>query len=236
MAQAIVNKDDRLYARLTLADLFFHIPPHLHPRISERWRYSTERPFPEFAPYAAFVLTLEIFFRIAVASNLIAAERVSNRTDITYLFYLPFCTLFVSSDNLHRRCDPLFLRSNQEFVWGSDLKAALKKINEHFLQLPEHEREKGISRFASVPPAGNLVSDLWGRHLRAGYRAEPPAKLDPEKEAELVRRFKEFSKQPTLDAPASDDEMISIKRRVRRKRGSWWQVPKDMPTPKEDDD
>lgn len=74
--------------------------------------------------------------------------------------------------------------------------------------------------------------------MRRGYRAEPDVKLDPEKEAELVKRFKEFSKQPTLDSagPANaDDEMISIARSVRRKRGNWWQVPKDMPDQKDDD-
>ncbi len=93
---------------------------------------------------------------------------------------------FVSSDNLHRRCALLFMRPKQEFIWGIDLKAALKTINAHFLQLPEAEREKGISRFASSPPAGNLVADLWDRHLRRGYRNEPGMKLDPKKEAELV--------------------------------------------------
>jgi hypothetical protein len=29
--------------------------------------------------------------------------------------------------------------------------------------------------------------------------------------------------------------MISISRSVRRKRGSWWQVPKDMPDTGDDD-
>jgi len=34
--------------------------------------------------------------------------------------------------------------------------------------------------------------------VRRGYRDEPDVKLDPEKAAELVKRFKEFRKQPTL--------------------------------------
>jgi hypothetical protein len=131
------------------------------------------------------------------------------------------------------------MRSNQEFIWGIDLTAALKTINAHFLQLPEGEREKGISSFAGSPPAGNLVAELWDRNLRRGRRDEPDVKLAPEKEAELVKRAKEFRKQPTLGSanPANDDddEMISIERSVRRKRGTWWQVPKDMPDQKDDD-
>ena len=157
------------YARLALANLFFHVPAHLHSHIVERWRDAAEPTLDKFAPYAAFVLTIEVFFRIAVASNLIAAERVSNRADITYLFYLPFCMVFVSSDNLHRRCASLFMRPNQ---------------------------------------------------------------------AELVKRLDAFRKQPTLDsadAANGDDEMMSIARSVRRKRGSWWQLPKDMPDHEDDD-
>jgi hypothetical protein len=235
-AQEIVSRNDRSYARFALANLFFHIPSQLHPRISERWRNAGEPTLDKFAPYAAFVLKIEVFFRIALASNLIAAERVSNRTDITYLFYLPFCMLFVSSDNLHRRSAPLFMRQDQEFVWGVDLKVALSTMNKHFLELPQELREKGISNFASSPPAGNLVSDLWDRHLRSGYR-EPRVKMDGEEEAKLVKRFKEFHKQPTLKTSADrgEDEMISIARTVRRKRGSWWQVPKDMPDQQDDD-
>jgi hypothetical protein len=237
-AQEIVNRKDRSYARLALANLFFNIPAHLHPGIIARWRTAGEPTLDKFAPYAAFALTVEVFFRIAVASNLIAAERVSNRTDVTYLLYLPFCMAFVSSDNLHRRCAQLFMRPDQEFIWGIDLKAALKTINAHFLQLPEDEREKGIPSFAGSPPPGNLLADLWDRHMRKSYRDEPDVRLDPEKEAELVQRFKAFRKQPTLEVadPATlDDDMISIVRSVRRKRGSWWQVSKDLPDQKDDD-
>jgi hypothetical protein len=49
----------------------------------------------------------------------------------------------VSSDKLHRKTAPLFTRPNQEFVWGHDLKPALKAVNDHFLELPEAERERG---------------------------------------------------------------------------------------------
>ena len=172
---------------------------------------------------------MELFFQIALGAGRIGAERPSNRTDIAYLFYLPFAMVFVSSDKLHRNTAPLFMRPDQSFVWGLDLKAALKSINEHFLKLPEAEREKGISAIAHVQPAGNLVADLWDKFLRKGYRDEPQVKMEPEKEAGLVKRIKAFSKQPTVGGPGvsmDDAEMVSVERRVRRRRGSWWQVPK----------
>jgi hypothetical protein len=228
-AREIVNGKDRPMSRFALAALLFHIPPHLHPQLVERWRREGEPTFDKFAPYAAFVLTIEVFFRAAMASGLIGTERASNRTDIAYLFYLPFCTLFVSSDKLHRQCAPLFMRSDQEFVWGMELKPALKAVNAHFLQLPEHERDKGITFFAHAPPPGNLLSDLWDRHLRSGSRADPQLERDALKDSELINRFKAFREQPTLEgAQAEEDlEMMALEHSVRHKRGSWWQLPKD---------
>ena len=146
--------------------------------------------------------------------------------------------LFVSSDHLHRRCAPLFLRPDQEFVWGVDLKPGLTAVNAHFLQVPEAEREKGIMSFAHAPPVGNLVADVWDRYLREGYREEPKAiQRDPEKDAELMKRFKEFHKQPTLRPGelGGEDEIMSVERSVRRKRGNWWQVPKDLQDPPDKD-
>ena len=159
-ADALVNGTSKPLARLALAAQFFRIPQQLHEPIIRRWQSSGARTLSEFAPYAAYALTVEIFFQVALGARLIGGERPSNRTDIAYLFYLPFSMVFVSSDDLHRRTAPLFMRSDQELVWGLDLKPALKAINDHFLQLSENERDKGISSFARVPPEGNLVAEL----------------------------------------------------------------------------
>jgi hypothetical protein len=120
MAQATVKGTNNILARLALAALLLHVPQHLHRAIFAAWERDGRRALSEFAPYAAHVVSVEIFFQIALAAGLIATERPSNRTDISYLFYLPFCTLFVSSDKLHRRSAHLFMRQDQEFVWGID--------------------------------------------------------------------------------------------------------------------
>lgn len=120
-----------------------------------------------YAPYVAHVLTVELFFQIALVSHQISSGRTTNRTYISYLFYLPFCMLFVSSDRLHRRCAPLFLRSDQEFVWGPELKQDLAKLNQHYADLPDSTKERGIMSFASTPPReGDFqVAHPWDRHL-----------------------------------------------------------------------
>jgi hypothetical protein len=98
------------------------------------------------------------------------------------------------------------------------------------IEIQPHEREKGISKFAPSPPDGNLVAELWDRFLRKGYRDEPPVEMSPEQEAEVLKRLKEFTKgRPRQDGVSGkDDEMISVQREVRHKRGSWWQLAKDF--------
>lgn len=128
MAQSLANGTDNPYSRLALAIQFFHIPNNLHPAIARAWQDTGKRTLPEFAPYAAYCLTVELFFQIELGAGLIGGERPSNRTDIAYLFYLPFSMVFVSSDDLHRRTASLFMRPEQAFAWGIDLKAALKTV------------------------------------------------------------------------------------------------------------
>jgi hypothetical protein len=98
-------------------------------------------------------------------------EPCINRMDIAYLFYLPFSQVLVSSDKLHRKCAPLFLRHDQHFVWGIDLKADLGKLNSHYLTLPGSEQEQGIMAFAHLPPKdGDFLTariyDRFGEHWR----------------------------------------------------------------------
>ena len=188
------------------------------------------------APFAAHVVAVELFFQIALASNLISAERKSNRTDIAYLFYLPFCNIFVSSDRLHQNCVPHFLRPNQTFVWGPDLKAGLQRLVGHYLSLPETEKEKGLVGFAPTPPAGDqdgLVGKLWDLHLKRAWRNERKIDLSPQLRAGLENWVKELSTLSGItraDAAAalSDPSFVTMNRLCRKKKGSWWQVPRDI--------
>ena len=192
-------------------------------------------PLTDYAPYAAYVLTVELFFRISLASKHISTSRPSGRMDIAYLYYLPFCQAFVSSDNLHRRCAPLFLRDNQEFVWGEDLKVALSKLNALYMQFPEETRFKGIMSFAGEPPKeGNcLVQTLWDRY-HPGWRRKKKETLprDSLEQAELIRKLNKVAQSPRVE-PSGEEELamgdprfMLFQRRVHLKRGNWYQLPK----------
>jgi hypothetical protein len=201
--------------------------------IIERWISQACKLFSEFAPYAAHVLTVEVFFHVACAAGLLACDTHS-WLDICYLHYLPFCMVFVSSDKLHRRCAELFMRPDQQFVWGIDLKKDLLNLNLSYKQLPEEIRKKGMSFFAGVPPkdGSNLVSNIWDRHS-PGWRLRDERSATSKAPIDILNRISEFSSATPLlreqvDFDPQDPDVLFIKRRVRRKKGSWWQVPSDM--------
>jgi hypothetical protein len=142
--------------------------------------------------------------------------------------------VFVSWDRLHRNCARHFLRADQEFVWGPELNADLARINQHFSLLPE--QEKGIIAFASTAPdlEGSLARRLRARHLRPGID-DPPQSTQRRGPAdqELVRELNRWKDAPEVRGHSRDlmdrePDMLTIERRVAKKRGSWWQLPKDL--------
>jgi hypothetical protein len=205
-------------------------------RIFEQWRNASCPPLTTFAPYTAHVLTVQFFFCVAVAARVIS-ERPSNRIDMAYLFYSPFCQLFVSSDKLHRNVSPLFLRANQEFVWGPDLKRSLAELNQHYSSLPETTKQAGIMSFAPHPPTDSetLVARLWDRLFSRRWRMKRRRRKAPTSDGVLdfineIRNAVDKPTAPTTDRCPSgtSTRAIMLKRRVRRQKGSWYQVPKDL--------
>jgi len=236
LAGRIVHGGVKPFDQIQLVFAFVDIPNELMHPILERWSVDRYRPLSEYAPYVAHVLTVEIFFQIALGAGLISAERASNRADIAYLFYLPFCHVFISADKLHRRCAPLFLRAKQDFIWGPDLKADLRRLNDHYAQLPAEIKDRGISHFATEPMGEetDLIIRLWDRHL-PGWRAtrRPSKPISAYSQHELLGRMNGMRSAPTTEPPSFADpnfdlSELSIERHVLRKKGAWYQVPKDL--------
>lgn len=162
---------------IKLVLIVLNADPRVEELAVERWKASGRATLAEYAPYAAHILLVEVFFQVALGSERIGTSLNSNRTDIVYLYYLPFCKVFVSSDRLHEKCAPLFLRQDQSFVWGHDLKRDLQRLVNHYAALPDEEKEKGVICFAQTPPRDDtecLVGKLWDRHLTT-WREERPA-------------------------------------------------------------
>jgi hypothetical protein len=235
IAVELIQSRTQPFEQMALLFSFIDIPPELQRPILQRWSIDQYRPLAEYAPYAAHVLAVELFFQISLAANLISDGRASNRVDISYLCYLSFCMVFISSDKLHKKCTGPFLRKNQDFVWGPDLKSELGRQNTEFSKLPTAVQETGLMKFARTPVGneGDLLLNLWDRHTPGWRRRdEKSTPLTPEAEKMLVEQMRSFTKSPTAAPPERFDEaeldQMAIERLVPKRKGNWWLLPKDL--------
>lgn len=237
LARSVVDDTGASYERMKF--VFEMIPVEAdRDRIYAMHRAAGFPPLRKIAPYTAHVLDIEIFCRLALKKGLISAERPSNRVDIAYLNYLPFCQVFVSGDNLHRRTAPLFMNSSQMFVWGPDLKADLRRINELHLDTPAEVREKGILAFAAYPPKEGdfLTAKIWDQ-MNSRWRDPKKLRLDPGKlqvhVREMMDGLRKSADAGNTKGPIDLDkaDALIIDRRVTQKKGSWYQMPKGIAQP-----
>lgn len=235
MAKALVHSRYEPEQQIGLLFSFVHVPHRLQGDIIHRWSQADFPPLTSHAPYAAHVLMVEIFFQISLAANLISSERPSNRADIAYLFYLPFCHVFVSGDKLHKLCAPEFLSKKQDFIWAPDLKSDLARINRELMETSEQERQVGLHKLAPYPPGdpSKLTVALWKKHAPGSANSEEDSlPMSPEAERNLVEHLNSFTKAPTAPEveDLSNDELqsVSIERLVPAKKGSWWLIPKKI--------
>jgi hypothetical protein len=231
----VQSTDERPLDRLKFALIVLGLPPRAEPFLAAEWEKAGFKPLIEYSPFAAHVLTVELFFQIALAANLISTQDVNNRTDISYLFYLPFCMLFVSSDRLHQHVAPLFMRPDQLFVWGQDLKGDLRRLVEYYIALPEAQKEEGIFAFARTPPKNDtgLVSQLWDRCLRPWRDSVQTPERDPLKDEAILKELKRLINRPAvpaheIDGDSEDVAMMTVQSRVRIQRGSFRMFSKEI--------
>ena len=238
LAQSVTNTTRFPSLPLSMAVKLMNLPRYQHGPLMQAWKDAGQPSLSTFAPYAAYALTVEIYFHIALAAGLESSKRPSNRIDMAYLFYLPFCMMFVSSDKFHRRMAKPLLREDQKFIWGPDLKNDLKKINDHYSSLPETEREKGVMKLATCPPSDGdfLTTDLWNLWMPdATYASATHAPPDTGKDhsSPSFDRFKAFIDGETLPAsvplPASEDiNTMALPRSIPIRKGSWYLLPKEL--------
>jgi len=198
--------------------------------IVARWIYLGQKPIMEYAPYSAFVLKVDLIFILAMYKGIISDQRPSNGVDVDYLKYLPFCSVFVSQDKIHKMLFPFLKREKQQFLWGIDLKISLKLVNEYFMGYPEEIKEKGIYCFATQPPVGfdNLVADSWevfmGKKL---YRGKQDLHF-PKKNEKLANMMDGFTPIDESMINSENLDFISIQKKINKRKGSWYILPVDI--------
>lgn len=203
-----------------------------------RWRNVGKPPIRLFAPYFTYVLSVDLFFYIAIAADLISRGRASHKIDIAYLYYLPFCMVFTSNDNLHAKIAPFFLRNNQTFILGTEIKEDLVKLDAYYSTFSPEILERGIMSFARRPPHDNsfLITRLWNKHMNKDWKDEENVASKPvvgaaDKIMKMMRDLKDNGVPvPDSTVISSDQEGHSmiIERKVLAKKGKWPRFPKEM--------
>ena len=88
------------------------------------------------------------------------------------------------NDKLHSDIIPFFLRENQTYVSGTELKADLANLDRHYDALPDDVKKRGVMSFAFYPPDEPfLVTQLWDKHM-SPKRREQKSAIQNESESE----------------------------------------------------
>jgi hypothetical protein len=207
--------------------------------ILARWKAVGQPSFRIFAPYTAHVASVDLFFYVAMGSDLISRERPSHKIDFSYLYYLPFCNVFTSGDKLHISIAPLFLGKHQEFIRAADLKADLGNLDKYYSSLPSAILNRGVLTFAKYPPVDQpcLVSRLWDKYLPLWRKHQSESELEPPRDkardAAIVREMNRFTNNSTPIASEThlapeDLDCVIIKRLVPIRQGKWKLLPPEV--------
>lgn len=191
------------YKMLVMALYYLHVPTEYHTRILARWKYFGRPALSNFAPYAAYVLKVDMFFNFLIARGLISDQRPSHKIDFTYFYYLPFTVVFSSNDKLHKKMAPLLMRKNQKFVEQSELKKDMAALTKYYEELPDEVKKTGTMNYAEFPPregdflTSRLYDEIYG-DLSPNWRdyaEREPAPRDPEEDKKILRRAHEIMAQ-----------------------------------------
>ncbi|MGB7581374.1 MAG: SEC-C domain-containing protein, partial [Sedimentisphaerales bacterium] len=188
-------------------------------RVFIRWERGEYKLIKDFSPYAYYCFNALVLFYFGLICNFIGT-RPTNKIDLEYIYYLPFCMVFVSNDNFHKSIAGTFLNSDQTFVAGEDLKADLKNLSYEWGKLGEHRKDVWGAQYGFGPPANgkSITFQLWKRFFPhwepGGKRIEPKSSDD---EAKLVERMKnlvnsQISKD-TSQVPLDDSEADFVVRK-----------------------
>lgn len=211
--------------------------------VVKRWETAGRPRLIDFLPYSCHVFKVDLVYYLGVNGGFISSVRVSNKADLAYLYYLPFTMVFVTGDKLQLRVAPLFLGKRTSLVNATDLKVALKEMDDYHDQLPDEVKAQGVMSFAGgypPPTMDNVVTRLWDTHMRPDWRDiqkrkdaglpdddGPPSKTVREMMDEIEKSTPIAPGDPGFEASENPD-ILTIERRMFVHRGKWRMVSKEI--------
>jgi len=220
------------------------VPERFQKKIRKRWSSTRQSviPFNDFAPYAAHVLKILWFFYLCVEKGFLHLShkgKPTNIIDLSYLFYLPFTMVFISSDKYHKIIAPLFIDKEQIFIDGKELKKGLAQLADFYKTLPKEiiENRGMINLTTNHPPfLETPISKIYDQLLGITWRksaedfwgkVSEPLPSNPE----LIKQLKKESEVRQVidarDVSSSDDAASMVfKKMVPRQRAGWNMLPR----------
>jgi hypothetical protein len=103
------------------------LPAPVRHAVVTGWQ-KTDATLARAAPYAFHCIRVLLMLLVGMTHKTLSA-RPTNRIDAEYLLYLPFCSVFVSDDKLHKQLAPALLREDQRFAALRDFQNELAKAS-----------------------------------------------------------------------------------------------------------
>jgi hypothetical protein len=153
-------------------------------------RFQSKRPrqsIEEFAPYAAFCLKANLL--LGFGGILLRRRHPHDLRDLEYCYSLPFCEVFASDDNLHKKLVPILKRPNQMFV-GLELVEDLRRLGNDWNRLTTPEKIAFVhaNRNTPLPNPGSIVRRIWECYRGPNAPDDDPADLEPDNFAKEIMR------------------------------------------------
>lgn len=183
------------YRTLSTALEMFDQPESSKRHVKKHWAAYGRPAIRHFLPYTHHCMRVFTLFGQGVGLGLIP-QRPTNVIDLQYLFYLPFCMVFTSADNLHHDLVPLFITENQRYVKGDALQAALRELVTYYGQHEAELKATGMMGFARYPPLSHdtivhqLYDDLMPRWRKNALA--PQKKITPEESERMMTEMRPF--------------------------------------------
>jgi hypothetical protein len=116
IAARLVHTKVRPRDQLALLSIFVDIPTHLHAQIIVRWETAGFPALATYAPYAARVLTVELFFQLALGAKLVSSDwigKAGSSLEVGPVMIWQCLELFVSCPRRYGK--PIWLKTMPPF-------------------------------------------------------------------------------------------------------------------------
>lgn len=171
-------------------------------------------------PYTSYCLRAALIFHFGIAFALLST-RATNRLDLEYFYYSPFCHVFTSGDNFHRKMASV-IAPEQMFVLANTLKSDLSDLSTKRATFESGENDGNSRR--SFPPTNemSITYQAWKKTMKPEFEKvsdEINSHLTPEMSAKLFKNYQQMmANKPQSQAPTismEDCEFMIMEHTVR---------------------